>query len=59
FRPGDATNPHIRKVGEVEEVKEYKVKIVYTREGIIKKAIEALKKVYPYKEPTYKVTRLK
>ncbi|KAF1994407.1 hypothetical protein P154DRAFT_447664, partial [Amniculicola lignicola CBS 123094] len=44
FRPGDATNPHIRKVREVEEVEEYKVKIVCTREGIIKKAIEALKK---------------
>ena len=58
FRPGDAAKPHVRylvqgparlttqigKVGELEEVDEYRVEVVCEGRDGAKKAIEALKK---------------
>jgi hypothetical protein len=44
FRPGDTANPHIGKVGAVEEVQEYRVETLCNGEDIARKAVEALKK---------------
>ncbi|KAI1802058.1 hypothetical protein F4811DRAFT_555250 [Daldinia bambusicola] len=43
FRPGDAANPHIGKVGELEEVPEARVETICVGEDVVKKAVEALK----------------
>ncbi|KAI0136483.1 GTP cyclohydrolase 1 type 2/Nif3 [Xylariales sp. AK1849] len=58
FRPGDTANPHIGKVGEVEQVEEARVETVCLGEDVIKKAVEALKSVHPYEEPAYEVYTL-
>lgn len=44
FRPGDAANPHIGKVGELEEVPEARVETLCIGGGVVRKAVEALKK---------------
>lgn len=59
FRPGDGANPHVRlvhhhsacvdkeqmgKVGELEEVDEYRVEAICLGRDIAVKAVEALKK---------------
>jgi hypothetical protein len=44
FRPGDTANPHIGKIGAVEEVQEYRVETLCHGEEVAKKAVEALKK---------------
>jgi hypothetical protein len=44
FRPGDAANPHIGKVGELEEVQEASVETMCVGEDTVRKAVEALKK---------------
>ncbi|KAI4866844.1 GTP cyclohydrolase 1 type 2/Nif3 [Hypoxylon rubiginosum] len=58
FRPGDAANPHIGKVGELEEVPEARVETLCVGESVVRKAVEALKKAHPYEEPGYEVFRL-
>lgn len=44
FRPGDAANPHIGKVGALEEVQEARVETLCVGEETTRKAVEALKK---------------
>lgn len=44
FRPGDAANPHIGSVGQLEEVQEARVETLCVGENVVKKAVEALKK---------------
>lgn len=44
FRPGDAANPHIGKVGALEEVQEAMVETLCVGEETTRKAVEALKK---------------
>lgn len=44
FRPGDAANPHIGKVGALEKVEEARVETLCVGEECAKKAVEALKK---------------
>ena len=44
FRPGDAANPHLGKVGELEEVQEASVDTICVGEEVVRKAVEALKK---------------
>jgi hypothetical protein len=44
FRPGDAANPHLGKVGELEEVQEASVETLCVGEDVVRKAVEALKK---------------
>lgn len=44
FRPGDAANPHIGKVGELEYVEEARVETLCVGEDVARKAVEALKK---------------
>ncbi|OAK95246.1 hypothetical protein IQ06DRAFT_381721 [Phaeosphaeriaceae sp. SRC1lsM3a] len=58
FRPGDAANPHIGKVGELEEVDEYRVEAICIGKDTTLKAVEELKKAHPYEEPAYEVYKL-
>ncbi|RYP42044.1 hypothetical protein DL767_000556 [Monosporascus sp. MG133] len=58
FRPGDSANPHIGKVGELEEVQEARVETLCIGEDTVKRAVDALKKAHPYEEPAYEVYRL-
>lgn len=44
FRPGDAANPHIGKVGELEHVEEARVETLCVGEEVARKAVAALKK---------------
>jgi hypothetical protein len=44
FRPGDAANPHIGKVGELEQVEEARVETLCVGEDVARRAVEALKK---------------
>ncbi|KAK3180534.1 hypothetical protein K4F52_008125 [Lecanicillium sp. MT-2017a] len=44
FRPGDAANPHIGKVGALEETPELRVETVCEGEGVVRKAVEALRR---------------
>lgn len=48
FRPGDAANPHIGKVGALEKVEEARVETLCVGEECAKKAVEALKKWAPF-----------
>lgn len=43
FRPGDTANPHLGKVGALEEVQEVRVETLCVGEGVAKQAVEALK----------------
>ncbi|KAL6709460.1 hypothetical protein ACN47E_001395 [Coniothyrium glycines] len=58
FRPGDSANPHIGKVGELEEVDEYRVEIMCLGRDVVVKAVEALKRAHPYEEVAYEVYKL-
>ncbi|KAL1839906.1 hypothetical protein VTJ49DRAFT_1041 [Mycothermus thermophilus] len=58
FRPGDAANPHIGKVGELEYVEEARVETLCVGEDVARKAVEALKKAHPYEEPAYEVYKI-
>lgn len=44
FRPGDTANPHIGKIGALEEVQEARVEVLCVGESVIAKAVEELKK---------------
>jgi hypothetical protein len=44
FRPGDAANPHIGKVGQLEHVEEARVETLCVGEETARKAVAALKK---------------
>lgn len=57
FRPLDGADPHIGKVGELEQVEELKVELV-CRDDLIRDAIAALKAAHPYEEPAYEVWKL-
>ncbi|TPX11589.1 uncharacterized protein E0L32_007800 [Thyridium curvatum] len=46
FRPGDAANPHIGAVGQLEKLEEARVETLCVGEDVARKAVEALKK-YP------------
>ncbi|KAL2128991.1 hypothetical protein VTI74DRAFT_8379 [Chaetomium olivicolor] len=58
FRPGDAANPHIGKVGALEHVEEARVETLCVGEETARKAVAALKKAHPYEEPAYEVYKL-
>lgn len=44
FRPGDAANPNIGKVGVLEHVEEVRVETLCVGEDVARKAVDALKK---------------
>ena len=58
FRPGDGANPHIGKVGALEEVSEARFETLCHGAEVAQKAVEALKKAHPYEEPAYEVYRM-
>ncbi|KAK3372062.1 GTP cyclohydrolase 1 type 2/Nif3 [Podospora didyma] len=58
FRPGDAANPHIGKVGKLEKTPEVRVETLCSSAEVAKLAVEALKKAHPYEEPAYHVIKL-
>jgi len=43
FRPGNAADPHIGKIGQLEEVPEIRVETICVGEDVARKAVEALK----------------
>lgn len=44
FRPGDAANPHIGTVGQLEEVPEARVETLCVGADTVRAAVEALKR---------------
>lgn len=44
FRPGNAANPHIGRVGQLEETQEMRVETLCVGEDVARKAVDALKK---------------
>ncbi|KAH6984362.1 GTP cyclohydrolase 1 type 2/Nif3 [Ilyonectria sp. MPI-CAGE-AT-0026] len=58
FRPGDAANPTIGVVGELEYVPEVRVEAPCVGREVAKKAVEALKSAHPYEEPSYQVYKV-
>ncbi|KAK0621906.1 GTP cyclohydrolase 1 type 2/Nif3 [Bombardia bombarda] len=57
FRPGDAANPHIGKVGVLEKLEELRVETLCVGEDVARAAVAALK-THPYEEPSYSVFKL-
>ncbi|MDR9440434.1 MAG: NGG1p interacting factor NIF3 [Halomonas sp.] len=57
FRPLEGADPHIGRVGDLEQVEELKVELV-CEDGLIRQAVDALKTAHPYEEPAYDVWRL-
>ncbi|RGP70125.1 hypothetical protein FSPOR_4237 [Fusarium sporotrichioides] len=58
FRPGDAANPAIGKVGELEETPEVRVETLIVGEDTTRNAVAALKEAHPYEEVPYQVYRV-
>ncbi|SPJ74462.1 uncharacterized protein FTOL_04193 [Fusarium torulosum] len=58
FRPGDAANPVIGKVGELEVIPEVRVETLIVGEDTVRKAVAALKEAHPYEECAYQVYRV-
>lgn len=52
FRPNNQANPHIGTSGQLEQVAEQRVEILYPSH-LERTVIEALKKNHPYEEPAY------
>ncbi|TDR56286.1 hypothetical protein DFP85_104210 [Halomonas ventosae] len=57
FRPLEGADPHIGRVGDLEQVEELKVELV-CEDALIDKALAALKSAHPYEEPAFDVWRL-
>lgn len=54
FRPEQGANPHIGKVGKIEEVIEERIETVCEREKL-DAVIDAIKAVHPYDEIAYDI----
>lgn len=57
FRPMEGADPHIGRVGDLEQVEELKVELV-CEDTLINAALAALKRAHPYEEPAFDVWRL-
>jgi hypothetical protein len=57
FRPMEGANPFEGKVGEINEVAEYKLEVNCNR-GLVRDAIQVIKRVHPYEEPLINVVPL-
>ncbi|WP_280549679.1 NGG1p interacting factor NIF3 [Halomonas sp. 11-S5] len=57
FRPLEGANPHIGRVGDLEQVEELKVELV-CEDALIAEAVAALKTAHPYEEPAYDAWKL-
>ncbi|KAF2717668.1 adenosine deaminase [Polychaeton citri CBS 116435] len=59
FRPSADANPAIGTAGgEVEQVGEVRLEVLCGSAEIVRKAVEALKKIHPYEEVAYDVYKL-
>lgn len=54
FMPQQGSDPFVGNEGELETVQESRVEMV-CEDGLIKKAVVALKRAHPYEEPAYDV----
>jgi len=54
FLPGESTNPHIGKPGQLEAVEEARIETIFS-ESIEKKVLRAMLKAHPYEEPAYDI----
>ncbi|MEB2334167.1 MAG: hypothetical protein OZ914_07620 [Anaerolineaceae bacterium] len=57
FRPMEGANPFEGKVGELNEVAEYKLEVNCKRE-LVQDAVEVIKRVHPYEEALINVIPL-
>ena len=57
FKPEAGAQPHIGKVGRIEEVEEERIEVTCD-EALVKDVIAAIKKVHPYEEVALDVWRL-
>lgn len=57
FRPMEGANPFEGKVGELNEVTEYKLEVNCKRE-LVNQAIKTIRSVHPYEEPLINVVPL-
>lgn len=57
FRPLEGSQPFLGAQGEIERVNEFKVEMVCA-DGLIKKAIAALRRAHPYEEPAFDIFRM-
>ncbi len=57
FRPLAGADPHIGRVGDLEQVEELKVELV-CEDTLISEALAALKRAHPYEEPAFDIWRL-
>lgn len=57
FRALAGSAPYIGQQGKVEQVEEYKVELVCSKENL-EQAVAALKKAHPYEEPAYEVYQI-
>lgn len=57
FRPMEGANPFEGKIGELNEVAEYKLEVNCKRE-LVKDAIKVIKRVHPYEEPPINIIPL-
>lgn len=57
FRPNANASPYLGQAGELEQVSEYRVETLLTREKG-KQVIAALRDSHPYEEPAYELIAL-
>jgi hypothetical protein len=57
FRPREGANPFEGKVGELNEVAEYKLEVNCRRE-LVTEALKVIQRVHPYEEPVINVIPL-
>jgi len=57
FRPLAGADPHIGRVGDLEQVDELKVELV-CEDALIGMAVAALRRAHPYEEPAFDVWKL-
>lgn len=58
FLSMEGANPHIGKVGEVEQVEEMRVETICVGEQCARNAVQALRKAHPYEQAAVEVIRL-
>lgn len=57
FRPLSGSLPYLGRIGEVEQVDEYKVEML-VEESRIQAVVAALLRAHPYQQPAYGFSRL-
>lgn len=55
FRPLKGADPHLGKIGSVEEVEEERIEVVVTDDVDLKKLLSELRKAHSYEEPAIHV----